>query len=343
MDTVTLSESEIADLARQALIASGTHPDNATPVARALARAERDGIASHGLAQLPNFVTHVRCGKVDGHAQPAATAPKPGTVAVDAAHGFAHPAIDAGFALLPEQARHQGTAVMGVRRSYNCGVVGHHVEHLAGHGLVALAFVNAPAAIAPRGATKGVLGTNPIACAVPRRGGDPIVIDQSASVVAKSEVVAHAHRGEAIPEGWARDADGHPTTDPNAALKGTMEPAGGQKGLGQALIVEIFAAVLTGAQVSADAAPFAGTQGGPPGTGQAFLAVDPAALDPDGQPEGFYERIDRLAAALTAEGGTRLPGERRFAARQRHGTEGIAVARSRYDQVQALAAGQVET
>ncbi len=339
---VTLSLQAVEELASEALVQAGTMRDSAEAVGRALAAAERDGIASHGLAQLPNFVTHVRCGKVDGGAEPQVEQPTGAAVRVDAAHGFAHPAIDAGLELLPRAAQSNGVAAMGVSRSYNCGVVGHHVERLAEQGLVALAYVNAPAAIALPGGKSGVFGTNPMACAVPRADDAPIIIDQSASVIAKSEVVAHARKGEAIPDHWALDSNGEPTTDPNEALKGTMRPAGGQKGVGMAFVVEVMAAVLSGANLSVQAAPFSGTSGGPPGTGQFFIALDPAAFDPSGQMAGFQERIETLADAMTQDEGTRLPGQRRLQARAQSEKHGVQIDDARYAQVKAYTEGRFE-
>lgn len=332
--TITLSLSEIEDLTRRALRACGVADGNAESVTRSVVAAERDGIHSHGLARLPTYCEHARCGKIDGRAQPTRRRQGPGAIVVDARDGFAHPAIDLGFAALPEAASTAGVAALAVTNSYNCGVVGHHVEYLAEQGLVALGFVNAPASIAPWGGATAVFGTNPIACAVPRRAAPPLVIDQSASVVAKSEVMVHEQRGEPLPEGWALDADGRPTTDPQAALAGgTMVPAGGHKGANQALIVEILAAALTGASLSIDASSFAGNAGGPPRTGQFFIAVHPDAF----AGALFAERLERLIAALTAQPGARLPGGGRLDARRETAGSGVRIARALYDRLAGYA------
>lgn len=319
-DTMTVDEIEA--LAFDALRAAGTDAGNARPVARAVAAAERDGIASHGLAYLPTYVAHVRCGKVDGRAAPKLSRPRPGLVMVDAATGFAHPAIEAGIAALVPAARELGVAALGLVNSYNCGVLGHHTERLAAENLVALGFTNAPASIAPAGGQRPVIGTNPVSLAVPDgAGGAAILIDQSASVVAKSAVMAHAREGTPIPEGWALDADGAPTCDAQRALAGSMAPAGGYKGVGIGLMTEIMAAALTGATLGIDAAPFSGTAGGPPKTGQFFLAVDPAAMAGD----AFSRRVADLVAAITGQPGARLPGQGRQAARARSDRDGIEV------------------
>jgi (2R)-3-sulfolactate dehydrogenase (NADP+) len=315
-----LAPGRIEALAQAALSRHGASGRQAEALAAGIAAAERDGLKSHGLMYLPIYCEHLSCGKVLGAAEPALESAAPSCLVVDARNGFAHAAIDLGLPALVDLARRQGIASLAIRNSYNCGALGYHTERLAAHGLVALGFTNAPASIAPFGAHKAALGTNPWSLAVPDgEGGARFVIDQSASVVAKSEVMKRARAGEAIPEGWAFDAEGKPTTDPALALKGTMAPAGGYKGVGSALLVEIFAACLAGANPGLAASPFSGTAGGPPGTGQFFLAIDPGPSSGD----GFASRLALVAAAFGQ--GARLPGARRLAARARTAVEGVSV------------------
>lgn len=330
---VVLQIAEIERLAQAALAKAGAGPHAAKSLATAIAAAERDGIASHGLAYLATYCQHLQCGKVIPSAVPRVVRPAPGVVTVDAQSGFAHPAIDAGFAELVPLARAQGIATLTIRNSYNCGVLGYHTETLARSGLVALGFTNAPASIAASGGKRPVLGTNPWSIAVPDGKGEAaIVIDQSASVVAKSEVMKKSRRGEAIPLGWTLGPDGAPTTDPAIGLKGTMVPAGGYKGVGSALLVEIMAACLAGATLGIDASPFSGTAGGPPRTGQQFIAIAPDVTSGG----AFAERLTGLVAALTSEPGADLAGSGRRAARARALSQGVAVDRATYDTVLSL-------
>jgi (2R)-3-sulfolactate dehydrogenase (NADP+) len=332
-----LKVAEIEELARRALTRAGARQEAAASLAKAIAAAERDGIPSHGLAYLPMYCEHLACGKVVGSAAPKLSQAMPGVIAVDAGSGFAHPAIDAGFAALVPLARSQGIALLVVRNSYNCGVLGYHTERLASEGLLGLGFTNAPASIAVSGGRKPVLGTNPWSIAVPDgKGGAPIVIDQSASVVAKSEVAKRAREGKPIPLGWALGPEGEPTTDANIALKGTMLPAGGYKGVGSALLVELMAACLAGATIGAKASPFSGTAGGPPKTGQCFIAIAP-----DGASGGEFEaRISQLLAALAEENSAHVPGKRRREAREKAEREGVAVDPGMLAKVTALAGAQ---
>ncbi len=320
-ETETLSVADIEALARAVLVAAGATSAQAGPLAAAIAAAEADGVASHGVAYLPTYCEHLRCGKVDGMAVPVVSRPKPGLVVVDAGSGFAHPAIDAGLAALLPAARELGIAALAVRNSYNCGVLGYHTERIAAAGLVGLGFTHAPASIAPSGGAKPVVGTNPIALAVPDgRGGLALSIDQSASVVAKSEILRRRRAGQAIPEGWAFGPDGRPTTDPDVALQGSMAPSGGYKGVGIALLVEVLAAAVSGAVLGLDASPFSGPAGGPPRTGQTFIAID-AGTSSGG---AFGARIARLVGAIAAQDGARIPGHGRAAARRR-AVHGVAV------------------
>ena len=311
-------ETRLADL----FAAAGASPANAASVAWALVMAEADGLKGHGLSRVPTYLAMLRSGKIDGQAVPIARRPKPGVLAIDAGHGFAYPAIDLAVIELPVLAREQGVAIAPIRRSNHCGAAGLHVERLAEQGLVALLFANTPAAIAPWGGAKPVFGTNPIAFAAPLAGRDPLVIDMALSKVARGPIVAAKQKGEAIPEGWALDPAGKPTTDAAAALAGTMVPLGDAKGATLALMVEILAASLVGAHFAFEASSFLDDRGGPPDTGQLILAIDPSAMGG----HWFGERMRMLAHAIEDQDGTRLPGVRRLNLRAKARAEGIEVA-----------------
>lgn len=333
MSHIRLSADEIARLSTRALVLAGANKAAAMSMGLAIAAAERDGTASHGLAYLPTYCLHLECGKVEKSAVPVVESDG-ALVRVDARHGFAHPAIDLGFDALVPLARRSNIAALAVTNSYNCGVLSYHTERLALAGLVGLGFTNAPASIAAWGGTRPVLGTNPWSLAVPDgKGGVAILIDQSASVIAKSEVMKHEREGKRLPDGWALDAAGKPTSDASEALKGTMVPAGGYKGVGSALLVEVFAACLAGATPGVKASPFSGPAGGPPGTGQFFIAIDP------GKASGgaFGAVLDTVLSSFGASEGARVPGERRFAARSRNLAEKIPVAMATYEKAMALA------
>jgi (2R)-3-sulfolactate dehydrogenase (NADP+) len=326
------TQSELEALVARALGRAGTAPANAQSVARALVAAEADGHVGHGLSRVASYAAQVRAGKIDGAATPSWRAVRPALLAVDAANGFAYPALDAAAEQLVPLARAMGLAAAGVFRSHHAGALGLVVERLAEQGLVALMLANTPSAMAPWGGARAVLGTNPIAFAAPRSDGPPLVIDLALTEVARGRIVAAARKGEPIPEDWALDRDGQPTTDARAALAGTLLPAGGAKGAALALMVEVLAAGLTGGRFSFEASSFLDAQGGPPATGQLLVALDPAAID-----AGGVARIEFLCRAIAAEDGVRLPGERRHALRARAARDGLVVAREVLAEVTALA------
>lgn len=333
IETKNLSLSEIEEISMDALVAAGTSKANARPLAIATAATEADGVASHGLAYIPIYCEHVQCGKVDGKAVPVLEQPRPGVITVDAATGFAHSAIDVGFQELIKCSRANGVAVLAIKNSYNCGVLGYHTHRLAQAGLLGIGYTNAPASIAPSGGSKPVVGTNPFSIAAPGPNGKALVlIDQSASTIAKSEVMKHAREGKSIPVGWALDSDGNPTTDPNVGLKGSMAPSGGYKGVGVALMVEMMAAAMTGATLGIHASPFAGTAGGPPKTGQFFIAIDPAATSGG----AFATRMSDLVAAFRDQDGAHLPGDGRDAKRASAQKNGVAVNVATLDRIAAI-------
>lgn len=329
MPVLTLAEAH--ELVVAALTRNRTSAVNAQSVAHALVAAEADGLKGHGLSRVPTYAAQAKVGKVDGLATPSGERPRPGLLVVDAALGFAYPALALAEMPLPDMARGNGIAAAAIRRSHHCGAAGHPVERLADAGLVALLFANTPAAIAPWGGAVGLFGTNPIAFACPRRDGAAIVVDLSLSKVARGNILAARQKGEKIPDGWALDAAGKPTTDPDAALGGTMVPLGDAKGTALALMVELLAAGLTGASFAAEASSFLDAEGPPPGTGQLIIAFDPAAFGGDA-----LARFAQLAQAIEQQSGARLPGARRHVLRQRAAQQGIEVADALVKQIAAL-------
>jgi (2R)-3-sulfolactate dehydrogenase (NADP+) len=188
---------------------------------------------------------------------------------------------------------------------------------LADKGLVALMFANASSTMAPWGGTMPFFGTNPWSMAAPRRGA-PLILDSSSSATAYVNLAKAAASGQALPPGWALDAKGRPTTDAEAALQGSIAPAGGHKGGALALMVEVLAAGLTGAHFSHQASSLGDDLGGPPRLGQTVIAIRPGQA-------GFAERIEGLLADMAAQPGVRIPGDRRHANRKMIVREGVAV------------------
>ncbi|MFC7335354.1 Ldh family oxidoreductase [Rhodocista pekingensis] len=316
---MTLQEAE--GLAMDALVACRTSPDAARATARALVQAEADGQKGHGLSRVPCYAAQSRNGKVDGFARPSVRKLAPSVLRVDAAHGFAYPALDLAVAEIEPLAHSQGIALATIHRSHHFGQAGAVVERLADRGLVGLLLGNAPKAMAFWGGRQPMIGTNPVAIAAPVPVGPPLVIDMALSQVARGKVMAAQQLGEPIPEGWALDRDGNPTTDAAAALKGSMLPIGGAKGAALALMVEVLSAALTASHFGWEASSLLDDVGPPPGLGQTLVAIDPAPSS-DGR---FLSRMGELIAAFAREPGVRPPGSRRLENRARAAREGIAL------------------
>ena len=303
------SYSQAYDLAQEKLLKSGNSLENCKGIIEGILDAELSGIKSHGFHYLPIYCNHLKIGKIKGNAKPSFEKISNSSIKINADNGFAHTAINLGFDTLFEMCSEQGIACMSIYHSYNCGVLGFHTKRIAEKGFLGLGFTNAPASIAPLGGTKAVVGTNPFSIAVPLDGKAEIIIDQSASVVAKSEISVRAKTGEPIPEGWAFDSAGNVTTNAQEALKGTMAPSGGYKGFGTGLLVEILTACLAGGNLGTQASSFAGEDGGPPSTGQFFIAIDPEKFNPN-----YTNSIKLLIDSISAQEGARLPGSKRQAA-----------------------------
>ncbi|MFM7346351.1 MAG: Ldh family oxidoreductase [Tagaea sp.] len=309
------------DLVVAVLTKSNASAANAKAVADALIAAEADGLASHGLSRVPAYADQAKAGKVDGHAVPELRQTAPAALFVDAKDGFAYPAIAQGLAKGAEMAKAAGVAGIAVGNSHHFGAAGYHVEAPANAGLLALAFGNSPSAIAPWGGSKALFGTNPIAFGCPRGGHAPLVIDLSLSKVARGKIMVASQKGEAIPEGWALDPDGKPTTDAKKALAGTMLPMGDAKGAALVLMVELLAAALSASNFGYEASSFFDAKGPPPRVGQFFLLIDPAKF----AGPAFGPRVEALLGAIAAQPGTRLPGERRLKLRAAAAKDGIKV------------------
>jgi delta1-piperideine-2-carboxylate reductase len=337
-DLARLTLDHVHALAWQVLRAQGVSEGQARAIADTITAAERDDCKSHGLFRLPGYVSSVRSGKVTPDAVPQVRELAPAIVQVDGRKGFAPLALQIGCVPLAEKARRHGIAALAVTRIYHFAALWPEVEALAAQGLVAFAFTAAMSYVAPAGGSKPLYGTNPMAFAWPRAGHPPLVFDQASSASARGEIQLHLRDGSPLPTGWAIDAEGYPTTDPAAALAGAQLPFGGYKGAAIALMIELLAGALIGEVFSFEASEQDNDDGGPPIGGEFMIALDPArCVEPDHQ-SAQLAHAEQLFAKILAQGSTRLPSDRRYAARLRTPTEGITIPRALYDELERLAA-----
>lgn len=333
MTGTRLSLDDALRLAEAALVAAGATPENAKPTAAALVAAEVDGQPGHGLSRVASYALQLRAGKVDGAARPVLAQSALATASVDAGTGFAYPAIECAIRFLIAAAPGSGIAAVAIQNSHHFGQAGRHVEQLANAGLVALAFANSPRAMAFHGGRQAMMGTNPIAFAAPLAGRAPLVVDMSLSVAARGKIMAAKKAGATIPEGWAVDSAGQPTTDPAAALDGSLLPIGGAKGGALALMVEILAAALCGGAFGWEASSLFDAEGGPPRLGQLLIAISPEAFGGT----DFAARMEVLAGAVAAQAPARLPGDRRLLARAKAQREGLLLPSALHAELMELA------
>lgn len=335
-DHVLLSLDDTRDLARRALSRLGLSDDHIRSISDVLVAGQRDECHSHGLYRLTYIVESIRKGKADPLAEPVTEDAAPAIVRVDARRGFSPLAFARGLPLLVGKARRQGIAALAINNCFHFSALWPEVEAIAAEGLVGLAMTPSHSWVAPAGGTRPVFGTNPIAFSWPRPEGHPFVFDFATSAIARGDIELHRRDGKPLRPGWAIDAEGNPTTDPEAALAGAMLTFGGHKGSALAAMVELLAGPLIGDLTSIDSAAFDAGAKVAPLHGEIILALDPALFPGHGSPEATA-RAEALFAAIVDQG-ARLPSQRRFAARERSLANGVRIPRSLYETLEALAA-----
>lgn len=322
------------------LIKHGYSPEAAKVLSWNCVTAHRDGSESHGLFRLKDYIATINSGYVNGDPKPTIEDVGPGFVRVDADNGFAQIALESARNLTIEKARQNGIAVLAIRNSHHTGALYIDVERFAEDGFVAMAVVNSIAVVAPPGGRRGVYGTNPIAFAAPRVSAPPLVFDQASSTMSHGDVQVAAREGRVLPDGTGIDRDGSSTGNPDAILDGgALSTFGGHKGASIALLVEILCAGLVGADFS-----FEVDRGKPQGattarTGETIIVIDPRAGASDLPP--LAARVDDLVEALFAAGQTRIPGDRRVAARNEAGSD-VVLHEAQWTALQELAGSRSE-
>ena len=332
-----LPGDEAQALASAALQAAGANAAMAAAAAQALVLAEAQGLASHGLSRVPQYAVHLRNGRANGQAEPVLLRRRGAALVVDAGGGLAFGACALAVREAIATARELGVGFAGVVHSHHCGVLVDHLRPAVAAGMVGLAFGNSPAAMPAAGGKRPLFGTNPVAAAFPRAAHDPLLIDLSLSEVARGKLMVAAKEGRTIPLGWALDAQGQPTTDPQAGLAGSMLPIGAAsspKGAMLALVVELLATAVIGAQFGFEASSFFVDEGNQPGIGQAFLVIDPGAL---AGTDAYFARIEVLVAEMLIDDGVRLAGARRLALERQAAAQGLHIPETLLAQLRALA------
>lgn len=332
--TVNLSLDELYQLSVDTLTRNGMSADHAQAIARVITAGQRDACDSHGLYRLIVCVRTLREGKVVGDAVPVLEDVTPAITRVDARFGYSLLGFELGRASLIEKARRIGIAALAINNCFHFSALWPEVESIAEAGLAALAVTPSHSWVAPAGGTRPVFGTNPIAFAWPRPGPYPFVFDFATSAIARGDIELHRRSGKKIPLGWALDAAGEPTDDPERAILGTMLTFGGHKGSALSAMIELLGGALIGDMLSRDSQAFDEGVGATPCHGELILAFDPGMFGGEHATLGS-ERAEAMFASITGQG-ARLPSQRRFEARERSIANGVDVPEALYRDVLKL-------
>jgi len=332
MDTIPLDREDAHEIATEAFTSHGIEPEDAETTARVLVTAEARGKRSHGLIRLPRYVRGIDHGNVDPDGQIETIRDSGAAATLSGGHRLGPAVAVHAAAEASARAKEYGIGCVGVHDSTHLGMLGYYTDQLREEGMVGLAMTNTEPAMPPHGGAEPILGTNPLAIGLPTE--PPFNLDASTAAIARGRLETAATRGESIPEGVALDADGELTTDPEAALDGTILPFGGPKGSGLAIAIEILAGGLVGAAMGTDVTGTYHTEQ-PCTKGDLFLAIDPTAL---GGPDAV-DRIEAFLEELLAVDPTdpddevRLPGARSIGT---EATDELTVDRSTWERVREL-------
>ncbi|WP_226553837.1 MULTISPECIES: Ldh family oxidoreductase [Celeribacter] len=330
-DTQIISVAALEDKVRSIFQSHGLTAANAQAVAHVIVAGERDNCKSHGIYRIEGCLRVLAAGKVTPDAVPEVVDSGKAVLEVDAHGGFSNPAFYAAKDALVARAKDTGLAALVIRDCLHFSALWHDVEALAEEGLAALSMCPSYSFVAPAGGKEPLLGTNPMAFGWPRAGAYPYVFDFATSVAARGEIELHRRAGTPIPEGWAVDRDGHPTTDPEAALDGAMLTFGGHKGSAISTMIELLSGALLGEFMSKEALDFMGGGDLLPRHGALILALDPTTFAARSGRDPIAEG-ERLLSAIPAQG-ARLPSERRFKAREAAMRDGILLSTAEMEQL----------
>jgi LDH2 family malate/lactate/ureidoglycolate dehydrogenase len=340
-DFVYAAADQMVDFAERIVSGNGLLPNDARIIAECLVKADLRGVDTHGVIRLPIYLDRLRRGLINPRPELQLRQVTPVAASLDAQNGFG---FLAGLRAIQEavaMAQGFGIGIVAVKRSTHFGMAATYVLQALEAGMISLVFSNASRAMPPWGGREALLGTSPFAAGAPAGEGVPaFLLDMSPAVAARGKIRRALKRGDTIPPGYALDAEGRPTTDPEQALKGVVLPIGGPKGSGLSMLMDVFGGVLSGAA-------FGGEVGDqykdarPQDVGHFFLAMKPDLFVPLAEYQARMEAlIARVRACPPAEGFTEVliagePELRHEAERRRRG---IPYSRREIDDLQREAA-----
>ena len=321
----TFSAKSLMLFAQRVLQNAGATQEDSVIVADTLVCANLRGIHSHGVGKLDNYIARVEAGVLDPQAHPEIERENAVTAVINAHNGYGQVAAYRAMELAIQKAEHSGIGMVLANNSNHFGIASYYALMASEKKMIGTVATTASPGIAPFGAKEKLFGTNPISVAVPSKSKFPIVLDMSSSVVARGKVRQAITAGAEIPLGWARDKDGNPTTDPIAALKGTLEPISGPKGSGLALMVEILCGVLSGSSMPGEVRVITDVSG-PCKTGHLFYAINPECFrDSEEFLSAIDDTISRIKNLSPINDAIYVPGELEYLHEQKCSEEGISL------------------
>jgi LDH2 family malate/lactate/ureidoglycolate dehydrogenase len=330
---------DLFDFSSNVLNCVGVKEDDAKTIAESLVMADLRGVDSHGVARLPAYVEKVIRGLIDPLGTIEVVREHGATALIDAHSNFGQIAAMRATHLVAQKARRFGVASVGVRNSNHFGMAAHYALKLTEQKLICMIFSNGPPAIAPWGGRTPILGTNPICMGFPAGKNDSIILDMATSTVARGKIRLAVLKREKIPEGWAFDEAGNPTSDPVAALRGSLSPIGGPKGYGLALSLDMICGLLTGSNFLRDVKAlddFSGRSG----TGHFLEAINiESFVSYEEYVEGITKYIKEVKGCRRKNGVNEifLPGEIERREVERRSELGIPLSQEVLDELRELA------
>lgn len=328
MPLQTIAAPILLRLATEALVSAGASPADAADIANVLVTADLFGIHTHGVQRISQYLDRVKVGGVNIHPDINVNRVAPALSLIDGDNGIGPLVGSRALTAALEGARSAGIGAVFVRNSNHFGPVMPYLHAAASEGFAAIIASNATTTIAPWGGKETKVGNNPLGWGVPTPGGDPIMLDMALSVVARAKIRAAAAAGQSIPDTWATDAAGRPTTDPASALAGFLQPIAGHKGYGLSVMVDLFAGVLSGASYLDRISSWSVNPERPQDLGHFFIVLDTKVLAPRDELAGrITDFRSRLLATPAADPASpvRLPGQSEMANFHRQSKDGIDI------------------
>lgn len=320
------AKEKLERLVAQLAAGMGVAAEDAASFAEVLVDADLHGVSTHGVSRLNIYLKRIDAGLIDPHAALKVDRRTGAILALDAGNGLGQVQARKALDMLTPPARENGVAAATIRNSQHFGALSWYCNYAARQQMVLLAMTNCEPAMSPEGGYEAFFGTNPIAASFPTGKGFPVKIDLATSMVARGNIIAAQKKGAAIPEGWALDREGRPTTDASEALLGTVLTMAGHKGYALALMVEMFSGVLSGAAIGPDVGSMYKNMDRKQDVGHFFCLFDVSAfLDYEEYLRRVDATIDRIKAAKRRPGVAEIlaPGERSARQAAINGAEGI--------------------